>query len=369
MSLENHIHSTLKDSDSNIRAIPMCKIDNDVIVTYAEMMARDSGKMTKKTSLENLKDNRVKGELSATSLRKIKKHLHAWAKAVYEHNKSLEYYEQNQRAHLIMLTLTLSADTTKNDKELKRELYGRMIEKLRIKHKVNYYFIRYESQENGRLHAHIIIDKYIDKKEIQASWNKLQNRIGLIDEFEKKYKHRQPPSTHIKEITATTETINYLLDYVLKKEQYRKIEGRLYGISDKLKEIETSSYMIDNETDVFLQKCIAHPESDVYYGDFFTIIYLKEKFYREFLPDALRYQQHRYYLSVYDFLYNPSRDYDYEILSAYGREKKEKTDNDKALVQFMKKVPETESAKQLLLFDQNEAFYKQSINLFLEYNC
>lgn len=354
MSLENSVHSTLNDSNAKIRSLSMCKIDGDMIVTYAERIENQTRKENKQISLNNLIDNKTKGKLSETSLRSIKKHLHAWSYAVYEHNKSLKYYEQNQKAHLIMVTLTLSAHTDKNDRELKRELFGRMTERLKTKFNVKYYFIRYEAQKNGRIHAHIIIDKYIDKKELQDTWNKIQNRIGLIDKFEKKYKHRNPPSTHIKDITKNKQTIDYLLKYVLKMSEYRQIEGRLYGMSDKLKEIETSVYIVDNEIDVFVRNCIAHEKSRVYRGDFFTVVFLDEYIFRDFLPDALRQKEHNYYLSVFNFLYNPLKGYDNEILSAKGREKKEIQKNNELLLNELKTKSVESEAFQTLFFPNSE---------------
>lgn len=321
MSLVNDLHPALNGSSENIRALSIIKIDDDKIITYAESIVKRAKWKSKAISAENLKDNRTKGQLSEPSLRKIKRHIYAWAYAILEHNKDLKYYEQNQRTHLVMLTLTLSAYTDKNDKELKRELFGRMIEKLKTMFHVEYYFIRYEAQSNGRLHAHIIIDKYIDKTEVQLAWNKIQNRLKLIDEFEKIYKHRNPPSTHIKEITASTQTINYLLKYVLKKEEYRSIEGHLYGMSDKLREIETSTYILDYEASTFVQACMDHPQSQIYYGDFFTVIYLNKTIYSEFMPLSLSLKQHNHYVSVYNYLYMPKLQYDFGILSAIGRKK------------------------------------------------
>lgn len=356
MSLENGVHSTLNSSNAKIRSLSMCKVDGDMIVAYAERIESQTRKENKKISLNNLIDNKTKGKLSATSLRAIKKHLHAWSYAIYEHNKSLAYYEQNQKAHLIMVTLTLSAHTNKSDKELKRELFGRMTERLKTKFNVKYYFIRYEAQKNGRIHAHIIIDKYIDKIELQATWNKIQNRLGLIDKFEEKYKHRNPPSTHIKEITATKQTINYLLKYVLKESEYRQIEGRLYGMSDKLKEIETSVYIVNNEIDVFVRKCIAHEKSRVYRGDYFTVIFLDESIFRDFMPFALRQKERDYYLSVFNFLYNPLKGYDNEILSAKGREKREIQESNELLLNELKKVIGTGEASPPLLFPSSETF-------------
>lgn len=330
MSLENDVHSTHSTKESRYTSIPILKMLPDRIVTYAEKMDSWSKKNIENSSLENLKNNKVKGKISDRSLRLIKKHLHAWLFAVHYYNKT--HSQRQFERHITMITLTLSSPQLEehSDLEIKRRLFGRFIEIMRKKHSIKHYFVRYESQENGNIHAHLLIDRFIGKKVLQDTWNTVQNRLGYIDRFEDKHGHRNPPSTHVKDVTTNKNILEYTLKYALKEEKHREITGRLYGMSDTLRDVESQTHVIDSDVSIFLYNCRRHEKARVYEGDYFTIIFLDSDYYTEMLSPQLKRKIEKYYLSVYNYLYHPRKEFDTSILTIQAREKYENETKQKA---------------------------------------
>lgn len=81
------------------------------------------------------------------------------------------------------ITLTLSAKQLHTDKELNRLLLNEFIINIQRRFGVKNYVWRSEKQENGNLHYHIIIDKYIFHTEIRKIWNDLQQKTGYIEKY------------------------------------------------------------------------------------------------------------------------------------------------------------------------------------------
>jgi hypothetical protein len=116
-----------------------------------------------------------------------------------------------------LITLTLSGMQGEfSDKVLKKELLEPFIRHFRIKGMVNYIW-KAERQGNGNLHFHILTDCWVDKNDCRNYWNKLQAKLGLIEQFYRKHGHRNPNSTDCKAVKSQEGMTNYMLKYMLKK--------------------------------------------------------------------------------------------------------------------------------------------------------
>ncbi len=177
---------------------------------------------------------------------------------------------------IVFLTLTLPCMQKHTDNEIKRECLNRFLIDLCKYCDVKVWMWVAELQKNGNIHFHLLIDNYIpfvtisEKEDIlhansrakcivygkrcnlsgikvvnyaQLLWNKHLNRLGYIDDFEKVYKHRQPPTTQVELVKNENYMRSYLTKYITKEQKAnitgdRVIAGRLWGCSDSLKLFE-----------------------------------------------------------------------------------------------------------------------------------
>ena len=247
------------------------------------------------------------------------------------------------------VTLTLPAEQMHSDKDLYKLALNRFIIKLqRRPHSVIHYFWRAERQDNGNIHYHLIVDKFIGWKCLRSYWNEILNDLGYIDAYRNNqklfhsfgFKVRQdlihkwsveaqynayqegiannwssPNSTDIHSLGNVENVVSYITKYMTKDEAYynlnkrerahekkelseehfafykqlleaeierKKIKGRLWGHSDKLKNLKdcemifawggcTDSSVIDFVNDVSADK-----NSKIVTDDNFTLIYSKK---------------------------------------------------------------------------------------------
>lgn len=85
------------------------------------------------------------------------------------------------------LTFSLASPQIHDDNLIKSKLLNTMLVHLRQKWGVKYYLWRAEAQANGNIHFHVICDKYIPWWELRHYWNKVQNNLGYVDQYTKKY--------------------------------------------------------------------------------------------------------------------------------------------------------------------------------------
>lgn len=213
--------------------------------------------------------NKVKGTLSAVSIRKMKKAvemLEAIADEKSSYNeKKLSFWKWK----LNFVTLTLPAPQGGiSDAEFRRFFLNHFLILVKRKYHPKGYVWRLESQANDNIHVHLIFDKWIDKDELRRLWNHVLSKAHFINDFEIKHGHRDPNSTDVHSTAGINNVVNYLGKYLTKTDgkvawlkenisklefrpmmkdevrnhlmtpfklrQYRKIEGKLWGCSENL---------------------------------------------------------------------------------------------------------------------------------------
>jgi hypothetical protein len=168
---------------------------------------------------------------------------------------------------IALVTLTLSGKQgTISDREIKKELLEPFLRHFRIRGMFNYIW-KAERQQNGNIHFHILTDSWVDKDDCRDYWNKLQSRLGFIEQFHDKYHHRHPNSTDVKSVKDDNGMKNYMLKYMLKKvdkatqlELGRSTEqkdvGKVWDCSLNLKtKNETAEPIEDSEFELISEAC------------------------------------------------------------------------------------------------------------------
>ncbi|MFC0181479.1 hypothetical protein SAMN04515674_104256 [Pseudarcicella hirudinis] len=115
-------------------------------------------------------------------------------------------YQQNNQVYPTFITLTLPSKQLHHDNFIKNECLDPFIEWLKSDREyitrkgkgkgllqgcnVKVYLWRAETQKNGQLHFHIIVDRWIDKDQIRWRWNQIVNRLGYVDRFRNVQLHK-----------------------------------------------------------------------------------------------------------------------------------------------------------------------------------
>lgn len=199
------------------------------------------------------KDRAYSGEINTQAQKKVRQIVENWSYAV-EEKASRGKKRHNFNRRLTFVTLTLAASQKHSDKEIKRKLLDSFLIKVKKKHDIKHYLWKAELQKNGNVHFHIILDKYIHWRTIRSIWNKIQEKLNYISDFEAKHGHKDANSTDVKSIKSSKIVSFYISKYITKKEKYkecRKLEGRVWGCSDSLRELKyyekvVNTYIYEN---------------------------------------------------------------------------------------------------------------------------
>jgi hypothetical protein len=291
------------------------KITPRSIVAYRQDMDRQLSENQLIVLSQNWSKVEYNGFLSKETKSKVMNMLNAWQEAIYTGTHELRDYEKTREIGLRFLTLTISKQTQLSDNEVKRKALMPFIEDLKVEFGVEHYFWRAEAQKNGRIHFHLLVDKFMDKHYVNWLWDKWQANSGITDEKKEWHQGYTSPSTRIEIVKGGENAIDYLLKYVSKDESVRKIEGRIWGCSDKLREITVPSVVVSVEIAKEVCNVInkIHPEeirlehAVIYNIDLLRCTIKEAAWFRQEL--------HTYYTNVFRFLYIEGNEEDDRMLT------------------------------------------------------
>lgn len=230
---------------------------------------------------QNLTRGEFNGYMSPATKRYVRRIVSTWLRAVMIYRAEIKRRYDPGRAYPVFLTVTLPSDQVHPDKQITRECLTPFIAWLKRSHGIEHYFWRAEAQENGRVHYHILTDRYIRAEDVQAMWNKCVNKLGYVDRYYERTGEAMPPSTEIHAVRdkvkdrktgeyRSVDPVDYLMEYVMdtpapedqnsstSSDQQgprkligrqrlpdgriityitRAIEGRVWGMSDALRAI------------------------------------------------------------------------------------------------------------------------------------
>jgi len=170
--------------DARPRYIEVLKLQPDYALIYQEYVGNGSKKPHDK-SLSNLSKNKHNGEISL----KARNRLHTaldWMLLISKKKTANNLKKSGQFIFKIsMLTLTLPCKQLHSDLFIKKMMLNEFLTIIRKKHNLQNYIWKAEKQENGNIHFHIIIDKYIIYSDINRIWNNILKTHGYIDEYRK----------------------------------------------------------------------------------------------------------------------------------------------------------------------------------------
>lgn len=194
---------------------------------------------TWENSLESAREaEKFAGRISERSIRKIKNIVNTWNDNLYNYNLDMQRRGLRKRKRMVMITLTLSEDTDAHDNVVKRELLNTFLTMCRKQYPGFLYLWRAERQKNGRLHFHIITDKYIPKQFVTNTWNNIQETFFQQYWKDKEVRNLRWPSTKVEAVRDLTNGLMYLVKYVSKEDNGGYISGRTWSASRELTELK-----------------------------------------------------------------------------------------------------------------------------------
>lgn len=170
-----------------------------------------------KNNEKNLIENLNKGVISLKANKRVKDAIN-WL--VYLSDIK-SYWNKKQKKQikfrLSFTTLTLSASQNLTDNEIKSKFLNQILVVLRNDYNVKHYVWRAEAQVNGNIHFHIVCDKFVPWHKLRNQWNNIQNKVGYIDTFHAKHKHKKPNSVDVHEVVGIKNLASYLAEYCTKQ--------------------------------------------------------------------------------------------------------------------------------------------------------
>lgn len=139
-----------------------------------------------KSSIDNLKKKRNNLTLSKASKKKILDSINSMyclskpRKVQYKKNKFIYNYRCS------FITLTLPSPQEHSDKKIKKECLNQFLVELRKYYKIKNYVWKAELQNNGNIHFHIVVDKYVNYLALRWRWNRIVNKLGYVKKYSEK---------------------------------------------------------------------------------------------------------------------------------------------------------------------------------------
>lgn len=216
------------------------------------------GGVSSDKSKANLKNNRVKGELSKSSKRKLSKSIN-WLVASAS---NIKVWSKQQKKHYnfkcAFITLTLpSEQSTITDYQFKKHMLAKFVDWMKKTKAVKNYIWKVELQKNGNIHAHIVINQFIHYNDIRREWLKICEEFGLVDNENWRENLQSIPCTEIKPVKNAKKLSNYVAKYLSKSDEIindRYISGRLWACNYELSNGNKLVIRADsNDTDMYVE--------------------------------------------------------------------------------------------------------------------
>jgi len=289
---------------STTQAIPVVRITPTSIVVYYLSTDNFTRSKAQIKNEENLTRGEYNGFMSPKTRCKVKRYLDTWINSIDQIKRTQYKVTLDKTPYLTFVTLTLPSTQKHTDNEIKRECLTPFIETLKRKYNVWNFFWRAEAQENGNIHFHLIIDSFIEWKDLRDDWNTCVNKLGYVDAFEKKHGHNDPNSTDIHGLQDKRSITNYVIKYCCKSDGYRKIDGRIHGCSDSLQQLRPYEFILEVEDYNIIEEAVKYAGSYVHNDVCFTYIGLPVyKFLKAIKSPKLK-SMNEYYLDIGQKIYS-----------------------------------------------------------------
>lgn len=250
----------------------MARFASNKVVMYRQRHNYHPSLRQRLQSEVNLEKKTYNGYMSKNTKSYVTKILDLWYMTSKYWNRYYSRSNQASKKKLTFVTLTLPSKQRHTDNEIKRKCLNFFIIASQRSGIFDHYFWRAEKQANGNIHFHLLVDRFIPMEILQKCWCKAVNVLGYVDEYQIKFGEKLPPCTHIAEIPTNQNIIDYVVKYVGKNESDQKVEGRIWGMSDQLRNLLAPCKIVDNSTMSQINKFVKDDCKNVYQDENCTVV-------------------------------------------------------------------------------------------------
>ena len=252
---------------------PMISIHNDEIYLYGKQEWIQERPPRHVNSINNLKDNSTHNQLSEASRRKAKRAI----KYLIFNSSEKKVYNPKFKSSFVFkinfITLTLPSKQIHTDQTIKKECLNQFLIEAKKKWNLTNYIWRAEKQKNGNIHFHILSDRFIPFQELRDNWNRIVEKLGYVTRFRQKNGLKKPNSTDIHSLNKVKNVSQYILKYMVKKEETLCNDGRIWATSTTLSNIKGGQDEIEKGYEKELQKIKELKRTKTIEKDYITMIF------------------------------------------------------------------------------------------------
>ena len=254
------------------QSVPVARFYNDQILIYNTFLDGGYRSDRQRENEKNLTRGQYNGFMSPKTRSKVKRYLSTWIQACNKIKSTPHQEKLDKIPYFTFVTLTLPASQEHTDQEIKRKLLTPFIATLQRKFNVWHYFWRAEAQKNGNIHFHLIVDSFIDHRELRKEWNQKCNSLNYVDRFKVVFNHSNPNSTDIHSFKSINSPESYVIKYCCKSDGYRRIEGRIHGCSDGMRNLRPYEEIMIDDIERMVERLQKDKDCIVINDPEFTII-------------------------------------------------------------------------------------------------
>jgi hypothetical protein len=158
-----------------------------------------------------------------------------------------------------------------SDNYIKEFLLNQFLTELRTRWNTDVYMWKAEAQENGNIHFHLIINKFIYHDYLRKCWNRICNKLGMIDDFNQVWNHRNPNSIDVHMIRKIKKLKKYFSKYMTKaSEMRRKINGKIWGCSQSVSDFKGITIELEGKKAIEFRQFFSYFKNVCFGSDFFN---------------------------------------------------------------------------------------------------
>jgi len=132
---------------------------------------------------------------------------------------------------MVLLTLTIAKQQTDTDQKLKRDLLNRFLIWLQREYPGILYLWKAEKQQNGNIHFHIIVNRFLPWQHIRQQWNQILRDNGYVSHQYLTGHGLNPNSIDLEAIEPNSKMTSYIAKYAAKQSTTKQVLGKVWGCS------------------------------------------------------------------------------------------------------------------------------------------
>jgi hypothetical protein len=287
---------------------PVFQIHPEFIYKYGRIDWVANRPTNNHINTNNLQNNSNRNKLSSKAKSKAKKAIVYLLHCAKEKEVYNIKYNSKFKFKVSFLTLTIPSIQQHTDQQIKEECLNQLFVELKKNYNLKHYIWKAERQRNGNIHFHILSDKYLPYKEMNARWNRIIEKLGYVSAYEKIHKKKNPPTTDIHSLKKVNNVVAYILKYMIKENATNRgklkrniftptkkfvkgnrslsdnvlnylgklaTSGRIWSCSQSLSNLKGAQGILDDEIDKEIESIKNKANTYKFEKDYITCLYFK----------------------------------------------------------------------------------------------